>query len=270
GILPVPVPAVANIVADEGLILRQGFMQGEYVTPTGAAIVAAIRGDWRSEGTADAQNAQAVLYGTSKTNDCLPEQYTIEKVGIGGGKRAYDPPSMVRAMWLREVPAHSDSASDMCGEKHMTGGCGTGNKSGDTDGARICRLETDIDDSTGEELGRVMELCYSAGAREVHFTPIYMKKNRPAYELVVITDSELIERMEQILFKETTTIGIRRQWMDRTVLPRESVTVETPYGEMQAKKVTLPDGETRIYPEYESAVGLANKNGVALKDIMNC
>ncbi len=130
GVLPVPVPAVANIVEQNGLTLSRGNIRGELVTPTGAAIAAAIIGDEK-----------------------LPQSYRIEGIGIGGGKRDYDPPSMLRAMWITQ----------------------------ETDENHIVKLETDIDDSTGEELGHVMERLYEAGAREVHFSPIYMKKNRPAY-----------------------------------------------------------------------------------------
>ena len=238
GILPIPVPAVANIVADNGLVLRQGPAMGEMVTPTGAAIVAAIR-----------------------TDEMLPGTYRIGGVGIGGGKREYDPPSMVRAMWVEE-----------CEDQTRPIGA-VGNGSGDTDraadasGDTIWKLETDIDDCTGEELGYVMERLYTAGAREVHFTPIFMKKNRPAYELTVIVTDDKREELEGILFKETTTIGIRRQEMERTILPREEVKVATPYGEVKAKKVTLPDGEERIYPEYESMKKLAEEKCIPLVKI---
>ncbi|MBR6229611.1 MAG: nickel pincer cofactor biosynthesis protein LarC [Eubacterium sp.] len=216
GVLPVPVPAVTHIVANEGLILRQKNMTGELVTPTGAAIAAAIR-----------------------TENNLPDNYSVHGIGIGGGKRDYEPPSMVRAMWIMDA-----------GEK----------KECDT----ICRLETDIDDCTGEDLGYVMEKLYEAGAREVHFTPIFMKKNRPAYELTVITTADLREKLELIIFKETTTIGIRRQWMERTILPRKSVTEETLFGPVTMKEVTLPDGEVRRYPEYESLKQLAEKRDIPI------
>ena len=232
GILPVPVPAVANIVTEAGLTLRQGAIQGELVTPTGAAIVAAIR-----------------------TDKALPADYRIGQVGYGGGKREYDPPSMVRAMWIEEESI-SESGQAEAGQGESGCDC-------------IWKLETDIDDCTGEELGYVMERLYAAGAREVHFAPIFMKKNRPAYELTVITTEDKREELEGIIFKETTTIGIRRQEMARTILPREEVTIETSYGEVRAKKVTLPDGEVRVYPEYESVKKLAEEKNVPMREIKN-
>ncbi len=218
GILSVPVPAVAHIASDNSLVIRQTPWRGEYITPTGAAIAAAIR-----------------------TDDELPGSYSIKKIGVGGGKRDYDPPSMVRAMILNTQNAPDES--------------------------RIVRLETDIDDSTGEVIGHVMDKLYAAGAREVHFSPIYMKKNRPGIELVVITTLDKTDELERIIFMETSTIGIRKQLMDRSVLKRREVTVETEYGELKLKEVTLPDGTTRRYPEYESLKALADKAGKSIMEI---
>ena len=136
GILPVPVPAVTNIVQQCGLDLKITQVKGELVTPTGAAIAAAVR--------------------TGKT---LPENFEIEKIGIGAGKRTYECPGILRAMLIRNTD--SDQSSD---DKDV-----------------IYKLETNIDDCSGEVLGFVMERLFEAGARDVHYTPVYMKKNRPAW-----------------------------------------------------------------------------------------
>ena len=79
---------------------------------------------------------------------------------------------------------------------------------------KICKLEANIDDSTGEQLGYVLGALMEAGARDVHYTPVYMKKNRPGWQLNVICMEEDREKLENIIFRETTTIGIRRQKMD--------------------------------------------------------
>ena len=84
----------------------------------------------------------------------------------------------------------------------------------------IYKLESNIDDCTGEALGYVLEQLFEAGARDVHYSPVYMKKNRPAYQLNVICSEEMLTKMEEIIFRETTTIGIRRMKMERTVLKR--------------------------------------------------
>lgn len=171
GILPVPVPAVANIIETHSLPVQFTDRQGELITPTGAAIVAAM-----------------------EPSCSLPERFTIQKIGMGAGKRAYERPSILRAMLIEE-------------------------KTGDKD--TIYKLESNIDDCSGEALGYVMEELLNAGARDVHYIPVYMKKNRPAWMLNVICSKEDIEKLESIIFRETTTIGIRRVEMERTVLKRE-------------------------------------------------
>lgn len=219
GILPVPVPAVANIIEKKGLPIRITERQGELVTPTGAAIVGALA-----------------------TSFTLPEKFKIRKTGMGAGKRKYDPPSLLRAMIIEAA--------------------------GQDEGDFIYKLETNIDDCTGETLGYVMERLLEAGARDVHFVPIYMKKNRPAYELVVICDADKREKLEQIIFEETTTIGIRRAKMERTVLQRETGSIELSFGELKVKTCTLPDGSKKCYPEYDSAKALAKEKGMTLEQVL--
>lgn len=215
GILPIPVPAVANIVEQHQIRLKRIPDQGEFVTPTGAAIVAAIR-----------------------TSEQLPEEYYIEKTGIGAGKRSYTRPSLLRAMLIRKATPTRD---------------------------RIYKLESNIDDCSGEVLGFVMEELMKAGARDVHYVPAYMKKNRPAWILQVICDEEDISAMERIIFRETTTIGIRRIAMERTVLEREEKQVHTSYGTASVK-ICRTEDTVRYYPEYESAAAIARKQQIPLME----
>ena len=217
GILPIPVPAVANILSAYRIRTELLDAKGEFVTPTGAAIVAAVR-----------------------TGDRLPGEFTIRKVGMGAGKRSYECPSILRAMIIEKAVDEKETFQR------------------DT----IYKLETNIDDSTGEMLGYVMEKLLEAGARDVHYMPVYMKKNRPAWQLNVICTREAIERMEQIIFSETTTIGIRRSEMERSVLAREQITVETPYGKATVKVCRSSRGERR-YPEYDSVVAICKESGLS-------
>lgn len=235
GILPVPVPAVANIVAEHQIALRFTNQVGELVTPTGAAIIAAIR-----------------------TSECLPEVMKIQKIGLGAGKRKYERPSILRAMLIEEQSAEEESYGFSCckGKDEATF-------------ETIYRLETDIDDSTGEQLGFAMERLMEAGAKDVHFQPIYMKKNRPAYELIVICKGADIPTMETILFRETTTIGVRRMKMERTTLERKQDIVPTKFGDVEVKVCTLPDGSVHVYPEYESVAKLAKENGIPFQNVVN-
>ena len=127
-------------------------------------------------------------------------------------------------------------------------------------------LECNIDDCSGEVLGYAMEKLLAAGALDVHFTPCFMKKNRPAYLLRVIAAEQDIPGLERLIFAETTTIGIRRYQVERSCMQREKITLQTVYGAVEAKKCSYEDIE-RIYPEYESARALAEKNHLPLPEV---
>ena len=217
GILPVPVPAVANIASEHNLDLCITESKGEFVTPTGAAIVAAIR--------------------TAKE---LPETFSLRKIGIGAGKREYDRPGILRAMLIEGQASYGRDC--------------------------IWKLETNMDDCTGEALGYVMDRLFEAGARDVSYTPVYMKKNRPAYQLNVICTEENVKQMEQIIFEETTTIGIRRQQMERSVLARSMETVRTCLGDAQVKVCAL-GSQIRKYPEYQSVVRLCKEHDRSFQEV---
>ena len=130
----------------------------------------------------------------------------------------------------------------------------------------ICKLETDIDDCSGELLGYTLERLLAAGALDAHYQPVFMKKSRPAWELTVICREDDREKLEQVIFAETTTIGIRRACLERTVLPRRRDVVHTAYGDVAVKSCLLDSGE-RCYVEYDSAAKLAQEQGVSLQDI---
>lgn len=219
GILPVPVPATANIVTAHHLNLEIMNVKGEFVTPTGAAAVAAL-----------------------KTTDKMPQNYKIIKIGLGAGKRTYEIPSILRAMILE---------SNASFEKDL-----------------VVKLESDIDDCSGEVLGYVMEKLFKAGARDVHYMPVFMKKNRPAYELVVICKEEQVDEMANIIFAETTTIGIRKILCERSILTRSLEVVETPFGEVAVKNVNVGD-KVRSYPEYDSVSKVAAERDVPFNVVYN-
>ena len=216
GIIPVPVPAVVNVVQAHGITLKPTGVQGELVTPTGAAIVAAVC-----------------------TSEQLPQNYRIAKIGMGAGKREYECTGVLRAMLLESEDKES----------------------ADT----IWRLESNLDDCTGEALGYVMDELFATGARDVYYTPIYMKKNRPAVQINIICRESDIEKLQNVLFRNTTTIGVRRCRMERTVLPREIRQVNTPYGKVQVKVCRI-DGEVRAYPEYTSVVELCKAQNMSFQE----
>ena len=218
GILPVPVPAVLNVVAQNGLKIKVTDVKGELVTPTGAAIAAAVR-----------------------TKERLPERFSVIKTGIGAGKREYDCPGILRAMVIEEE-AEQEKKEDT-----------------------ICKLEANIDDCTGEALGYAMKLLMEAGARDVYYVPVFMKKNRPAWILSVLCKEEDRENLEQIIFRETTTIGIRRTAMKRTVLERELRKIDTSFGKVLVK-ICRDGNAVYFYPEYESLAELCKKTGISYQE----
>ena len=220
GVMPVPVPATVNIVSAYKIPMELTGAKGEYVTPTGAAIAAAI-----------------------STSHQLPPSFVIKKAGLGAGKRAYtDRSGILRAFLIQ------------------------GEENEDRD--KVVKLETDIDDCSGEVLGYVMKKLFKAGAKDVHYAPIFMKKNRPAWELTVICREDKVEEMEKIIFTETTTIGIREYPLRRSILDREEKEVETVYGKAAVKQVTFGD-MTRAYPEYDTVKKLAKKNKVPFMDVFD-
>lgn len=127
-------------------------------------------------------------------------------------------------------------------------------------------METNIDDCSGEILGHTEELLFKNGALDVFFTPIFMKKNRPAYRLTVACRKEDMHNLQKIIFRETTTIGIRYRSEYRTELERKMVEIGTKYGKIKAKRVEN-NGEVYVYPEYESLKEIANKNNIPLKEL---
>ena len=222
GVLPVPVPATLNIVTACHMPLEIMEAKGEYVTPTGAAIAAALC-----------------------TSHSLPASFTIVKTGLGAGKRDYkERTNILRALLID-----------------------TGEGQGDKD--EVVKLESDIDDASGEVLGYTMKRLMEAGALDVHYSPVYMKKNRPAWELTVICKEDTKDAMEDIIFSETTTIGIREfTSVMRSILRREEVEVDTAYGKVKVKEVTI-HGEKRRYPEYESVKKRAEENGVPFQEVFD-
>ena len=220
GVLPVPVPATMNIIEAYDMPLTIMEAKGEYVTPTGAAIAAAIC-----------------------TTHQLPKAFRIVATGLGAGKRAYTERTNILRAYLIEGNAMEEGKDE------------------------IVKLETDIDDSTGEALGYTIDRLMQAGALDVHYSPVYMKKNRPAWELTVICKKSRMEELEDIIFKETTTIGIREfPSVMRSILHRNQKQVETPFGIAEVKEVALP-GERRFYPEYESVKAIAEKNHLPFAEV---
>ena len=124
-------------------------------------------------------------------------------------------------------------------------------------------LETNLDDCTGEMMGLTMELLLAAGARDVNYTPIYMKKNRPACKLEVLCKEEKVSALEEVIFHQTTAIGLRKRKEVRRILPRKKETVMTPYGEVELKICTSA-GENLYLPGIRQHPRTGSGNGPVL------
>lgn len=167
----------------------------------------------------------------------LPEKFKIKKIGVGAGKRKYETPGILRAMII-EIEDAAPQEDE------------------------VLLLETNVDDCTGEALGYTLDRLLSSGALDAFYTPVYMKKNRPAYCLTVISPESIAAKLETIIFEETTSIGIRKRKMKRTVLRRDIEKRLTSLGEINVKKCMLPSG-IRLYPEHESVVAVCEKAGIS-------
>ena len=218
GVMPVPVPAVMEMLAGSGIPLITEDIQTELVTPTGMGIIKCI----------------------SSKFGAMP-QMKVEKVGYGMGKRDTGKFNALRVL-LGEVDEEEEKTDE------------------------IVVLETNIDDMSSEILGYVMDKLMKNGAYDVFYTPVYMKKNRPAYMLTVLAGKDNEQRMADILFRETTTLGIRKTYTERYIMDRETLYVETGYGKVRMKKGHI-NGITKLAPEFEDCRKIAEDQKVPLKDI---
>lgn len=237
GVMPVPVPATAGIAAACGLTLRLTDNEGEMVTPTGAAIAGCLR-----------------------TEQELPERYIIEKIGVGAGTKDFKNANILRAMIL--VPEEEEQTEK---EQKQSGKAEPG-FSGTQEPDSMYVIETNIDDCSGEALGFLMECLLEEGAADVWYTPAVMKKSRPAYVLHTLCRRAQIEDMEGLIFSHTTTIGIRRYPVERTVLNRRVEEMDLPLGKL-AVKVCSFRGEERFYPEYESIARISRETGMGFAEV---
>ncbi|MDR2469921.1 MAG: nickel pincer cofactor biosynthesis protein LarC [Tannerella sp.] len=221
GKIPVPVPAVVEVLASRGVPLEQLDVEGELTTPTGAAIIAEL---------ADSFGAMPPM--------------RVTKTGYGAGTKELSIPNLLRVVRGESEAGKADSAAE----------------------ETVTVIETNIDDTTPEILGYVMERLLEAGACDVFFSPVYMKKCRPATCLTVLCDAAQTAAMEHILFTETSTIGVRKHVAMRTCLPRKTVFLSTPCGEVKAKETRYGDA-VRLSVEYEDARRLAKETNVPLQEI---
>ena len=185
----------------------------------------------------------AIISTFAESYGLMPEM-NLNKIGIGVGSRNIGGPNTLRVFLGEDVTAE-----------------------GETQNGDIIVINSNIDDSSGEDLGYVLEKLMDAGALDVSYAPIFMKKNRPAYRLEVICRAETREKLSEIIFDETTTIGVRYYPVQREELTRVRTLVDTELGQIEAKQVSTISGHTYTYPEYESMKSIASELGISMKSV---
>ncbi|MEO7932765.1 MAG: nickel pincer cofactor biosynthesis protein LarC [Chthoniobacterales bacterium] len=218
-----PVPSTATLEILAGIPFSQIDEPFEFITPTGAAIVAE--------------------FGSGFTN--MPE-LTVEKVGYGIGTRKLES----RPNVLRAVLGTLDKK-----------------KSPDLAGELVIQVETNLDDLSPEITGSLVGRLLEMGALDCYLTPVQMKKNRPGVLLTVLTTAELLTNIQDFIFRETTSFGMRMSEKQRVILDREFRDVSTAYGEVRIKLGSRDGHILQRAPEFESCRVLADKTGVPLRDI---
>jgi len=166
----------------------------------------------------------------------------IERIGYGAGTRDLE----TQANLVRLIVGQTEDAVDV---------------------DQVWMLETNLDDVSGEIVGYAAARLMDAGALDVYTTAIQMKKNRPAVMLSVICRADDVPRLEEIIFRETATLGIRRWPAGRHTLRREACRVETPWGPVAGKLAAGPGGAVRFSPEYEDCRQIAGERDVPLAEV---
>ena len=170
---------------------------------------------------------------------------TIAKTGYGIGQRDGEIPNVLR-VYLGE--SQNEQVEDVMEEAAMM-------------------LECNLDDMNPEHYTHVMDLLFQAGAAEVFMTPVVMKKSRPGHILSVLCNGDTVENMKEILFKDTSSIGIREHSLKKSILRREIVEVSTKYGDVEVKRSYWNGRVVNEKPEFEQCRKLALEHGVTLEEI---
>ena len=225
GTLPVPAPATAELL--QGIPIYSSGVEGELVTPTGAAIVSTM----------------------AKSFGPLPP-FKIEKIGYGAGSKEFPKHPNVARLFLGERLEPVKAQPGLPGEE------------------LVSLIEANVDDMNPQLFGYFVDQALAAGALDVTCSHLQMKKNRPGMQLTVLTTPEKADALAQLVFEQTTTIGVRIYEARRKVLEREHVEVETPYGKVRVK-VAKKDGKVlNAAPEFEDCQKLALEKNVPLKQVM--
>ena len=224
-----PVPPPAVAELLKDIPIYSTDIEGELLTPTAAAIISTI----------------CDSYGR------LPE-IKVDKTSYGAGTRIYnDFPNVLRLL-IGEI------ATEAKGGEHQA-----------TNNEHLLLLETNLDDISPQVLGFVMERAFEVGALDCWFTPIQMKKNRPATMISILSSREKRGVLTELLYAETTTLGLRIRKVERECLTRAFTKVKTRYGDVDVKVARYNGRVTNVMPEYEQVKRLAMENNVPFRAVQS-
>jgi uncharacterized protein (TIGR00299 family) protein len=219
GRFPIPPPAVAELL--KGKPIFAGDIEGEFVTPTGAAIIISV----------------------CERFEAMPPM-EIKATGYGAGSR--NPKGFPNA--LRVMVGETEDAGEVFDE-------------------HLLMVETNIDDMSPQLFGHVMDRAFELGALDCYLTQTQMKKNRPGILISILCRPSDRETFLQMLFAETTTIGARSYEVTRRALARETIRVQTQFGEIDVKVAHTDNGTVNAMPEFEQCRAAAQEAGVALREV---
>ncbi len=235
GTFPLPAPATVEILKDAPW--RELGVEGEIVTPTGAAIVATLA---ESFGPMPPMSITSTGYGAGKKDFGLPN---VLRVFVGEADKPAEHPELVEGA--------PQVAQDLQASEAV----------------EVAVVETNIDDLSPQVYDVVMERLFDAGALDVYLTPIQMKKSRPATLLSVICEHGAVKKLSGIIFEETTSIGVRIDTRKRICLDREFVKVDTEFGEITLKIARRNGDVLNVQPEYEDCKAAAQEYSAPIKRV---
>jgi pyridinium-3,5-bisthiocarboxylic acid mononucleotide nickel chelatase len=257
GVFPVPAPATVRLLGE--MPTYSSGVQMETLTPTGALILSEYA---HSYGPMPAMTIQKVGYGAGDRD--LPETPNVVRAFVG--ESATTPPVIGNPPVAATPPT---SATTAVTATSPVGAVGPANATSPRDGAaaatRVVVLACEIDDMNPQIFGVVMERLYAAGALEVFYQPVQMKKNRPGTLMTIVCAPEQRDALADLVFRETTTIGIRYQEMARRCLDRELVPVTTPYGVVRFKVARKGGVVMNAQPEFDDLARLATEHDIPIK-----
>jgi uncharacterized protein (TIGR00299 family) protein len=257
------VGAVDSIVDIVGGVLGLSWLRADRIVASplnvGTGTVSMSHGVFSVPPPATALLVQGVpVYGAGEGELLTPTGALL----VTGHATAYGPLPPLRS----EGVGHGAGSRDTPGRPNVLRLI-VGEEAGTAPGQKVVVLEAEMDDLSPQLCGPLLEKLFAAGALDVYYTAIQMKKGRPGILVTVIAEPGRREAAEEVLFSEATTLGVRRQEWERTVLDREVVTVETPYGPVGVKVGRRGGRVYNAQPEFDDCQRVATARGVAIKEV---